>query len=145
MRSVSFLLAILGCLIAIYLKLDIGRRAVPAREKWLVGVPFSIYLGWITVATIANFTSLLDYLNWGGWGIAPAMWAILMFGAATVIGGLMSFTRGDVAYSLVLVWALSGIAVKHADTPLVANSAWAATGLVGLLLVIGLVWRQRST
>jgi len=142
--TIFAMLALLGCLIAIYLKLDIRRSAVPAKEKWFVHVPFSIYLGWITVATIANFTSLLDFLNWGGWGLDPAVWAIILFGAATIIGGLMSFTRGDVAYSLVLIWALSGIAVKHADTTQVANSAWVATGLVGLLLVIGLVWRRKS-
>jgi hypothetical protein len=141
--TIFAMLALLGCLIAIYLKLDIGRVDVPVREKWFVHVPFSIYLGWITVATIANMTSLLDYLNWGGWGIDPAVWAVIMFAAAVAISGLMSFTRGDVAYSLVLIWALTGIAVKHAGTPLVANSAWAASALVGLLLVVALIRRRK--
>jgi len=142
--TIFAMLGILACLIIIYLRLDIGRGKVSAAEKWFVHIPFSIYLGWITVATIANVTSLLDYLNWGGWGVSPEVWAILMFAVATLISGLMSFTRGDGAYSLVLVWALSGIAVKHAATPLVANSAWIATALVGLLLVTGLVRRRNS-
>lgn len=58
-------------LIAIYLRLGIGRMPVRAVETWLVRVPFSIYLGWITVATVANATDVLDYLNWDGWGSAP--------------------------------------------------------------------------
>lgn len=144
--TIFAMLGVLVCLIAIYLKLDIGRAKVSAAEKWFVHVPFSIYLGWITVATVANATSLLDYLNWNGWGISPQVWAVIMLAVATIIAGLMSFTRGDVAYSLVLMWAFAGIAVKHADTSLVATSAWAATGLVGVLLVAGILWKrtQRS-
>jgi hypothetical protein len=140
--TIFAMLAILACLIAIYLKLDIGRAKVSAGERWFVHVPFSIYLGWITVATIANATSLLDYLNWGGWGISPQVWAVIMLAAATLIAGLMSFTRRDVAYSLVLMWAFAGIAVKHVDTSLVATSAWIATGLVGLLLGVGILWKR---
>ena len=87
--SVIAMLALLGCLIAIYLRLGIGKAQVPAAEKWLVHIPFSIYLGWITVATIANITTLLDYLEWGGWGISPEVWTLLMLTAATIISGMM--------------------------------------------------------
>jgi len=135
------MLVILACLIIIYLRLEIGRSAASTAERWFVRIPFSIYLGWITVATIANVTSLLDYLNWGGWGIQPEIWAVILFVASVLISGLMSFTRGDVAYSLVLFWALSGIAVKHADTALVTTSAWVATALVVILLLLG--WLRR--
>jgi benzodiazapine receptor len=139
------MLVILGLLIAIYLRLDIGRTQVSTAEKWLVHVPFSIYLGWITVATIANVTSLLDYLGWNGWGISPQVWAVVMLLAAVVISGIMSFTRGDIAYSLVLIWAFVGIAVKHQGTALVATSAWAASILVGILLVVGVVFNRRRS
>jgi hypothetical protein len=124
-------------LIAIYLLLDIGRGWVPAAETWLVRIPFSIYLGWITVATIANVTSLLDYLSWGGWGISPEAWAIIMLLAGTVIASAVSITRGDVAYVAVIIWAFIGIAVKHSDTPLVAIPAGFAAGFVLGTLLIG--------
>ena len=140
--TILAMLGVLVFLIAIYLKLDIGRAKVSAAEKWFVHIPFSIYLGWITVATVANATSLLDYLNWNGWGISSQVWAVIMLAVATLIAGLMSFTRGDVAYSLVLMWAFAGIAVKHVDTSLVATSAWIATGLVGLLLGVGILWKR---
>ena len=58
------MLTILVSLIAIYIRLSIGRMITTRSEIWLVKVPFSIYLGWITVATVANATSLLDYLKW---------------------------------------------------------------------------------
>jgi benzodiazapine receptor len=137
------MLALLLLLIAIYLRLGIGRAQVSTAEKWLVHVPFSIYLGWITVATIANVTSLLDYLNWSGWDISPEAWTVIMLVAGVGIASAVSLTRGDVAYMLVIVWAFAGIAVKHAGTPVVATAAWVTTALAALMLVVGLVFRKR--
>jgi hypothetical protein len=130
-------------LIAIYLRLDIGRGKVSNAEKWAVHIPFSIYLGWITVATIANTTQLLYYLGWNGWGISAEIWAVIMLAAGVVISAIMSYTRVDIAYSLVLVWAYIGIARKHADTPLVANSALVAAGLILVILIIVLIRKYR--
>jgi benzodiazapine receptor len=137
------MLALLLLLIAIYLRLDIGRARVPTAEKWLVHVPFSIYLGWITVATIANVTSLLDYLNWSGWGISPEAWTVIMLVAGVAIASAVSLTRSDVAYMLVIVWAFAGIAIKHAGTPVVAIAAWVTTAVAALMLVVGLLFRRR--
>lgn len=133
------MLTLLFALIMIYLRLEISRASVSVAEKWLVHVPFSVYLGWITVATIANVTSLLDTLNWGGWGISEVAWTVIMLIAGVVIAALMSFTRRDVAYQLVIVWAYIGIAVKHAQTPTVAIAAWVAAGLVVVALIAGLL------
>ncbi len=135
------MLALLGLLIAIYLRLGIGRAQVSRAERWLVHLPFSIYLGWITVATIANVTSLLDYLGWDGGGIAPAWWAVIMLVAATAITALVSLTRGDVAYVLVIIWAFMGIAIKHAETALVSITA---ALLVLVLAVVMVVTAQRK-
>jgi hypothetical protein len=64
--TIFAMLVILAMLISIYLRLDVGRTKAKGALNWCVYLPFSIYLGWITVATIANVTSLLDYLNWSG-------------------------------------------------------------------------------
>jgi benzodiazapine receptor len=124
-------------LIAVYLRLDIGRARVSTAEKWLVHIPFSIYLGWITVATIANVTTVLYYLNWDGWGIRPEIWAMIMLIVGAGIASAVSLSRGDVAYVLVIGWAFVGIAVKQADTPMVAITAWLMALIVLLTLLIG--------
>jgi len=134
--TVVAMVTLLLSLVGIYLRLGIGRVAVPAAERWLVRVPFSIYLGWVTVATIANVTSLLEYLHWGGWGIGPQVWAVIMLVAGTGIAAAVGITRGDVAYMLVIVWAFVGIGVKHAGTSVVSVAAWVTTGLVTLALVV---------
>ena len=139
--AIFAMLLLLICLILIYLRLEIGRSEVSLGEKWFVRVPFSIYLGWITVATIANMTSLLDYLNWGGWGISDQLWAVIMLFVGVVVATVMFISRKDIAYMLVIIWAFAGIVAKNKDVTLIANAAWAAVGIViGVLLVGSIVY-----
>jgi hypothetical protein len=135
--TMVIMLGLLATLIAIFLRFDIGKREFTTAEKWFVSIPFSVYLGWITVATIANATALLKYLGWSGWGIDAQVWTILLLGAGVVISAMMSFNRKDIAYALVLVWAFTGIAVKWLGVyPAVVVSAFVAVGFVLLFLVI---------
>ena len=131
------MVVLLLSLIAIYLRVGIGRRRVSNVDKWFVQVPFSIYLGWITVATVANVTALLSALQWDGWGLDPQIWAVIMIIASAAIASAVSITRGDIGYVLVIVWALVGIAVKHSDTPSVAITAGLMAGVVALTLLMG--------
>ncbi len=142
--TIVVMLVLLLSLIVIYWRLGIGRRSITAAERWCVSIPVSIYLGWITVATIANAVDVLDCLSWNGWGIAPEIWAVIMLVAGLGLAVAMSFTRGDIVYPLVLVWAFVGIAVKQAGTPLVANTAWVMSGLVVLVLIGGMIFRKRQ-
>jgi hypothetical protein len=96
------------------------------------------------VATIANTTQLLYYLGWDGWGINAATWAVIMLAAGVVISALMSLTRADIAYSLVLAWAYVGIAIKHSSTPIVANSALIGAGLILVILIIVTIRKYRQ-
>jgi hypothetical protein len=137
--SVLAMLALLSLLIAVYLRLEIGLIKVPPVEKWCLHVPISVYLGWITVATIANITSFLYYIQWSGWGISPEVWTVIMLLAAAIIAALMALTRGDIAFLLVIIWAVTGIAIKHATTISVSYPAWAVALFVAFLLVIAAV------
>jgi hypothetical protein len=135
--SLLVMLVLLASLIVIYLRLDIGRATVGSAEKWAVNVPFSIYLGWITVATVANATDVLYHLQWTGFGISPEIWAVLMIGAATIICLGVILTRRDVAYSLVLIWALIGIAAKQGDrSRSVATMAAAMALVIAVALIV---------
>ena len=141
--TVVVMLVLLATLVITYLRLGIGRVPVSAAETWAVRVPFSIYLGWISVATVANVTSLLDDVNWDGFGIAPEIWMGLMLAVVVVIATSMAFTRRDVAYALVILWALAGIAVKHAAVAAVAIPTWVAFGMVALTLALAFALRRR--
>jgi hypothetical protein len=138
--TMAAMLVLLASLIAIYLRLGIGRSEATRAERWLVEVPFSIYLGWISVATIANAAAVLDYVNWSGWGISAEAWTILMLAVGAGLAWAMKLTRGDIAYLAVIVWAFVGIAVKQAGTPVVAGAA----GLMAVLVAIALLDEVRA-
>ena len=139
------MLALLASLIAIYLRLGIGRAAVSTGERWLVQIPFSVYLGWVSVATIANITDVLDYLKWDGWGIRPELWAVIMLVAAAGITAAMIFTRGDMAFALVILWAFAGIAIKQSSASLVAYTAWVLVGVLVITLLVNPILLARRT
>ena len=141
--SVIVMLGLLGLLIAGYLALNAGRAGGTAAERWCVDIPFGVYLGWISVAAIANITDYLYFIKWDGFGIAPQAWAVIMLIVASLLGLLMALRRQDAAYLLVFVWAFAGIAVKQAGVPPVAYSAWTAAGLALVLAVWSMI-RGRS-
>ncbi len=142
--SVLVMLTLLGLLIASYLSLNVGRTLVGNAEKWSVDIPFSVYLGWISVATIANVTDWLYSVNWNGFGLAPQVWAVIMLGIACIVGLFMAVGRRDAGYLFVFVWSFAGIANKQVAEPLVANSAWVAAVLALGLAIYAIVQRRRA-
>jgi hypothetical protein len=83
-------------------------------EKILILLPFSVYFGWITIATIANVTTFLVSINWNGFGLSEQFWTISIILIGTLIGLLRMFYDKNIAYGLVFVWAYIGIWIKHA-------------------------------
>ncbi len=114
--SVIPMLALLGTLIAIYLRLQIGQSNVTLKEKLCVHLPFSVYLGWITVASIADVAAALTAIHWDRFGLADVTWATLVIIISAIITLAVIITRKDIAFSLVIVWALIGIIVQQAET-----------------------------
>lgn len=141
--SVVVILILLGLLIASYLRLDVNRVNVKPLEYWSVDVLFSVYLGWITVATVANITDWLYFSGWDGFGISAQAWAVMMLAVASLLGLAMAVTRQDIGYLLVLVWAFAGIAVKQTSAPFVVVSAWIATALMLVLVIFS--WMRGRT
>lgn len=109
-------------LVITYLQQGTGRTAVSTAETWAARLPISTYLGWITVATVAYVTTLLDYLNWDRFGITPEIWMGIMLAAMSAIAALMNITRRDVAYALVILWGWSGF---RSSAPL--SQPWLST------------------
>jgi len=130
---------LLGSLIAIYLRLQIGKSNVPLKERLCVHLPFSVYLGWITVAPIANVASALVSINWDGWGISDVNWTVMVIIIALIITLAVIFTRKDIAYSLVIVWALAGIVVKQMENQSIVMTASASAVIIAIALILALV------
>ena len=137
-------MGLLGTLIMVYLRLDIG-RGEPGRDVRLyVHLLFSVYLGWITVAPIANVTALLVSWGWPSYGSAAVNWALLVIGVAAALSLANVWLRGDVAYNLVLVWALSGIAVKQWGAGMVPYAALIGAAVIAAALAGVKLMRKRA-
>jgi hypothetical protein len=109
--TLVFMIVILYSLIKIA---DIIRKEkLSSKEYFFISLPFSIYFGWITVATIANVTAFLVSINWNGFGISNQTWTILIILIGALIGILRMLKDRNIAYGLVFVWAYLGIWIKH--------------------------------
>ena len=142
--TIAVVAVLLLSLIAIYRRLRAAAQP-GAGFRWCVQLPFSIYLGWISVATIANASQLLTFLKWDAWGLSAELWAATLLAVATALGLAMLLRERDWAYALVLVWAFTGIAVAQADSALVANAAWVLAAVLALLAAYTLIWRRVPT
>jgi translocator protein len=134
--SVLLIFGLLLTLIAIYVRLGVGKTKVGLGERLAIHLPFSVYLGWITVASIADVAATLVFYNWDGFGMSPESWAIVVVAVAVLITLLMLATRKDVAYSLVIIWALVGIGINHSANNAVAMLTQISAAVVAVAMVI---------
>lgn len=141
--SLLFMLVLLASLLKLYLSLDIGKSVVPRNEKIFIHLPISVYLGWISVATIANVTAFLVTINWGGFGIGEVAWTIIVIVVALIISLLMILTRKDLAYGLVIVWSFLGIYIKRTDVAQgIQNDVALAAAVCALVIVLAIIVRS---
>jgi hypothetical protein len=132
--SVLAMLGILIPLAGIYVTLSRGRTPTRRRERWSAQIPFSTYLAWISVATIVNVAAALYANNWDGFGLSNPAWTVIMLIVGAVIAGILALQRGDIAFTLVFVWAYIAVAIRQFEVPVVRVTAMvAAIALVALL------------
>ena len=131
--SLLLMLVILASLLKIYSLLGIAHGAKSRGQRLLVNLPFSIYTGWITVATIANISAVQTGMGWNALGLDPVSWTILKLAIAGAIGATVCLRYKDIAFTLVVAWAALGIFAKQSATPEVAGAA-AAIALVAAFL-----------
>jgi benzodiazapine receptor len=141
--SVVIMLSLLVTLIAIYLR---TAGADKPADKWFVHLPFRIYLGWISVATIANSASVANHLGWNGFGIAEPVWSAVMIAVAAILTITMLWRRADLVYAAVIVWSVFAIRAKFPDVAVIANTAALAIAAILVFMVLtGLRSLRRST
>jgi len=144
--SLIAMLVILLSLIVIHLKY--AAVSEDKQETWFFKVPFSVYFGWITVATIANVTAVLVNDGWDGFGLPGSLWTVIMIAVAAIITLMVTVIRRDLAYPLVIIWAFTGIIIKHTTVFNMQYSGvvWTA-GICIAVVVLGMavaIWKRRK-
>lgn len=136
--TLAAMLVLLASLVVIYNSLS--RTSVLIRaERWCVDVPFSIYIGWVSIATLVNLSVVLDIID-ARPGISALSWAIAMVVLATLIGLVVGRRRRDPVYQAVVAWALAGVALKPGQPASLVIAA--STGAV--ILVAHVLLQQLS-
>lgn len=144
--TLALMVGLLVTLIAIYERGRLGaiappRSGAPRADRWLVQVPFSLYLGWITVATIANVAAVGNWAGVTTFGIEVPLVAAAVLVVGFLIAAVATARTADIAYAAVIVWAYAGIVAKEApaNTPYVPLVAGAAAVAVVVVLVAAIV------
>lgn len=137
------MIGLLVSLITIHERVGLGTRSLGSGDLYFVAYPFGLYLAWISVALISNTFQLATYVEWTGFGIDGPVWAVVMMLVGAALATFMVLHRGNWLFPPVFAWAYVGLAVRHPNTPLIANSAYVMAGLCLIALVSGLAWRAR--
>lgn len=138
--TLAVMLVLLGSLIWLTRILFAEGKPSNIAERWLLRVPFSIYVGWITVATLANLTALLEEKGLRPFDMSARDWAVAMVILGGVIALAVGRVRRDLAYLAVIVWAFVGIGFKNGWDGPVAVSAMVVLAAV----VIECIWITQS-
>lgn len=142
--SVLIMLAFLVILIVLASKIQLGKKLWTWKEKLLVQVPFSLYLWWISVATIANVSTWLVHIGRGMRGQSPFFWTMLVIIVATLLALLALWKKYNIIFALVVVRAFVGIIFKTLWATVVYNQiVWLLWICIALITMgIGLRFDQ---
>ena len=144
--SLLLTLLLFFSLLFIYIRLKIGIDKIPLKEKLFIHLPISVYLGWASVATVANITAVLVTLGWGDIAVSEQiLWTILVLIVITIITILMIIKRRDYAYIAVIIWALLGIYLKRISVDPIygIQSQIAYTAAIAILVIIIFAFLER--
>ncbi|AOZ92448.1 tryptophan-rich sensory protein [Paenibacillus crassostreae] len=105
-------------------------------EQWIVKLPFSLYLGWISIATILNIAIVLSKNEWGVFDLEERTWAVLMLCIGGVVALLSSYPYRDSVIPLVYIWAYIAIALKQRND----EQVFLAASILIVILFVYSMW-----
>ena len=143
--SLLVMLVILTTLILIYRTLIADIDAAPFTEHLVLYLPFSLYAGWITLATIANASILQTSNGWDYVWLTAVQWTLLKLALAGAIGARMVLRYRDPVFGAVVIWGAYGISAMQSATPSVSGAALTLSLLMALLVGFEFVTRLTET
>ncbi|PSL42493.1 hypothetical protein CLV51_11221 [Chitinophaga niastensis] len=147
--SVAIMFILLLSLLAIHINFGIATTPATLPEKIFINFPFSLYLGWISITTIANIATLLVYAGWKASIHTQIIYTILMVGISTLLSVGMILLRNNITFALVSVWAFYGILIKRKAADVleenaIIHSCIIAIGVIAVTISWQLYRKQKS-
>jgi hypothetical protein len=138
--SVALIVATLVAAIVLFTRAHEAVRRGEVSALW--GVPFSLFLGWLSVATIANVSIGLVAAGWSGAPLDGATWAVILLAVATALGGTLALRFRDAVVPLVVAWAAAAIAVEQRAVSAPVTYAALVAAATSLVLAAVAAWRS---
>ena len=143
--SVLIMLLFLSTLIQLFLKSKSMANDLSLTQRFVLQTPFIVYLGWISVATIANMTALLVAYKWTAFAVDPVYWSAAMILIAIVLAMLILRKFKVVEFALVVAWALWGIYNAQGPTaPILAKLTAAGIGILIAAVLFTFIQKLRK-
>jgi hypothetical protein len=143
--SLFVMFVILATLILIYRGLIADIDTAAFTEHLVLYLPFSLYAGWITLATIANASVLQTSNGWDYVWLTAVQWTLLKLAVAGAIGARMVLKYRDPVFGAVVIWGAYGISVMQSATPSVSAAALTLSLLMALLVAMEFLTRLTET
>lgn len=142
--TVPVIVALLAVLVLAWTRL-LRTPATSLAEAVVVDGTVGVYLGWVSIATVANVAAALADAGMDPSGAAATAWALAVLAVAAGVGVLLAVAgSGRFAPAAALAWGLSWIAVGRVDDPAAPAVAVAAALAAAVALVATLAARVRA-
>lgn len=136
LASLLFMLVLLASLVVVYVTLRRTSSPLSFGERLCVDMPFSLYLGWITTATLANLAAWFYDVKKYPFDLPMDDWAIITVVVATAIYTAVGVRTRDAIYTAVFAWAAAGIVLQTLPTTQAVRLAAAAGCAVAVLVTL---------
>jgi hypothetical protein len=133
------LISLISVITLMYTELEKQLLYFSRAEYILVYMTFSIFVAWITVATVANIAQVLTVYNWNGSGLQLETWgviAIILVGVLTSV--LTKALWGNLPFAITIIWALVGVAVNQYTKAVPTNSFWVGSVAMIASMLVGI-------
>jgi hypothetical protein len=142
--SITLMVLYYVSLLAGYFRLDINMAPLSRRERVLVTGGWSMYTGWITVATVVNTTTGLVYYGFDRLLFTELQWTIGIALAALTVYLVFLFRRNDVVFAGVGAWAFTGLVITHLDPTVTSNQTiLVLSALAALTIIAAIIYKQK--
>ncbi|NHN29418.1 hypothetical protein [Paenibacillus agricola] len=141
--SLMLSIALLLALIVIYTRTRSQGWSADPLVRWMVQVPFSLYLGWTFVMALVRISEALHEFNQGGFDFSGTVWTLLMIFIMVAVATMAGINFRDPAFIGTTVWGLMAIGIANSFNDTVFYTAWSFAGLL-LLLAVSMLWGEPS-
>ena len=133
--SVLAMIIYLFTILAAYFRLGINLRERSRSERLYITAGWSMYAGWVTVATLVNTTTGLAYTGFNNLPFTELQWTIAASIAAVLIYLGFLFLREDYIFASVGVWSLIGLSITHYNPSPPSNLMVLYTSIAGAVII----------